>query len=58
VAQVEQVPRRRIRRRVQEVAEPCACTTDRLCLYHYAQLDPTSQARARWDAGVWDPYRR
>jgi hypothetical protein len=58
VAQVEQVPRRRRVRRGNLTAEPCACTADRMCLYYYAELDPTRQARVRRAAGVWGPNGR
>jgi hypothetical protein len=47
--------RRRPPDRVQAVGS-CACTSDRLCLFHYDQLHPGRQAAARRQAGVHEPY--
>jgi hypothetical protein len=47
-------PRRRVGR-APEVAS-CACTPDRLCLWHYSQLDPGRQARDRRQADVHEQY--
>jgi hypothetical protein len=46
--------RGRISRSVE--TEPCACTPDRLCLWHYGQLDFRRQTRERVRAGVHEPY--
>jgi hypothetical protein len=47
-------PARRLRRRVFREVEgtPCACTPDRLCLFHYGQLDPGRQILVRRQAGI------
>jgi len=45
----------RLRRRI-DVDALCACTADQLCLFHYAELDPGRQPRARKRAGVHEPY--
>jgi hypothetical protein len=43
-------PRRRVVREVE--ATRCVCTPDRLCLFHYGQLDPGRRTAARRQAGV------
>jgi hypothetical protein len=45
---------RRIGREVEVTG--CACTPERLCLFHYDQLDPGRQTAARRRAGVHEAY--
>jgi hypothetical protein len=48
----------RLRRRVGREVDVTtyACTPDRMCLFHYGQLDPGRQTRERHQAGVHEPY--
>jgi hypothetical protein len=46
------------RRRLGRVVEgaTCACDRDRMCLWHYDELDPGRQTRERARTDVREPY--
>jgi hypothetical protein len=44
--------------RVYSDVERCACTHDRICGYHFSQLDPDQRRAAQVAAGVRPPLGR